>query len=165
MAIVSSDIKYRLSGGSANANPATSLGGVISSTDAPATTFDDVSSAEAQAGSVEYRCVYVRNTHGTLTLVGAKVWIQANTTTPSSDVVAIGLGTSAVNGTEQTVANETTAPTGVTFSAAANEGAGLTIGDLAPGATKAVWIRRTVLAGASAVAESFTLRVKGDTLP
>ena len=165
MAIVSTDIKYRLSGGSANANAALSLGGVISSVDAPVASFDDVSSAEAQAGAIEYRCIYVRNTHGTLTLVGAKIWINANTTTPSSSVVALGLGTSAVNGTEQTVANETTAPTGVTFSAAANEGTGLVIGDLAPNATKAFWIRRTVLAGAAAVAESFTLRVKGDTLP
>ena len=34
MAIVSTDIKYRLSGGLANTDPAASLGGVKSSTDA-----------------------------------------------------------------------------------------------------------------------------------
>jgi hypothetical protein len=43
------------------------------------------------------------------------VWISSNT--PASDTqIAIGVGTAAVNGTEQTVANESTAPSGVTFS-------------------------------------------------
>lgn len=164
MPIASSDIQYRLSGGAANANPDASLGGAISSTAAAATIFDDVSSAEAAAGDVEYRCVYVRNNHGTLTLIGAKVWIQTNTPSAQTDV-AIGLGTSAINGTEQTVANESTAPASVTFSSPADFASGLVIGDLAPGATKALWIRRTVTAGAAATADGFTLRVQGDTNP
>lgn len=164
MPIISTDIKYRLSGGAANTDPNASLGGAASTTDAPAGILDNVSSAEAVAGDIEYRCVYVKNNHGSLTLLGAKVWIQANT--PSGDTgVEIGLGTSAINGNEQTVADESTAPSGVTFSNPANEGAGLSIGDLASGATKAVWIKRTVTAGAAATSDSFTLRVKGDTLP
>lgn len=163
MAIVSSDIKYRLSGGASNTNPAASLGGVKSSTDA-SNYFDDVSSAEASAGDTEYRCVYVHNNHGTLTLIGAKVWIQANT--PSGDTdVAIGLGSSAVNGTEQTVADESTAPTGVTFSQPTTFAGGLSIGDIPPGQHKAVWVRRVVNSGAAAYADSFTLRVQGDTNP
>ena len=44
------------------------------------------------------------------------IWIASNT--PSADTtIEIALGSSAVNGTEQTIANESTAPTGVTFSA------------------------------------------------
>lgn len=165
MAIVSSDIKYKLSGGASNSDPAASLGGAVSANDTSGSTIlDMVTSAEALAGDIEYRCFYVKNTHATLTLQGAKIWIQANT--PSSDTTLdIGLGTSAVNGTEQTVANESTAPTGVTFSAAANEAGALSIGDLAPGATKAVWIRRTVNASAASANDGATLRVKGDTLP
>ena len=163
MAIVSTDIQYRLSGGSSNSDPAASLGGVKSST-AASNYFDDVSSAEASAGDTEYRCVYVHNNHGTLSLIGAKVFIQTNT--PSSDTdVAIGLGSSAINGTEQTVADESTAPTGVSFSAPTTFAGGLAIGDLAAGAHKAVWVRRTVNAGAAAYADSFTLRVQGDTNP
>ena len=163
MAIVSTDIQYRLSGGSSNSNPAASLGGVKSST-AASNYFDDVSSAEASAGDTEYRCVYVHNNHGTLSLIGAKVFIQTNT--PSSDTdVAIGLGSSAINGTEQTVTDESTAPTGVSFSAPTTFAGGLAIGDLAAGAHKAVWVRRTVNAGAAAYADSFTLRVQGDTNP
>ena len=163
MVIVSIDIQYWLSGGASNSDPALSLGGVKSSTSA-SNYFDDVSSAEASSGDTEYRCVYVHNAHATLTLIGAKVFIQANT--PSSDTdVAIGLGSSAINGTEQTVADESTAPTGVSFSAPTTFAGGLAIGDLAAGAHKAVWVRRTVNAGAAAYADSFTLRVQGDTNP
>ena len=163
MAIVSTDIKYRLSGGAANSLPASSLGGAKSSTDA-SNYFDDVSSAEASAGDTEYRCVYVHNNHGSLTLIGAKVWIQANT--PSGDTdVAIGLGTSTMNGTEQTVVDESTAPTGVTFSQPTTFAGGLSIGDIPFGQHKAVWVRRTVNAGAAAYSDSFTLRVQGDTNP
>ena len=163
MAIISTDIKYRLSGGASNTDPAASLGGVKSSTDA-SNYFDDVSSAEASAGDTEYRCVYVHNNHGSLTLIGAKVWIQANT--PSGDTdVAIGLGTSAVNGTEQTVVDESTAPTGVTFSQPTTFAGGLSIGGIPFGQHKAVWVRRVVNSGAAAYADSFTLRVQGDTNP
>lgn len=77
MAIVPTEIKYRLSGGAANSSPDASLGGVKSSVDVPVGIFDDVSSAEAGAGITDYRCVYVQNTNGTLTLIGAKLWIQA----------------------------------------------------------------------------------------
>ena len=56
-------------------------------------------------------------------------------------------------------------PTGVSFSATTTFAGGLTIGDLAAGAHKAVWVRRTVNAGAAAYADSFTLRVQGDTNP
>lgn len=164
MPIVSTDIKYRLSGGASNTDPAAALGGAKSSADAASTIFDDVSSAEATAGDIEYRCVYVHNNHGTLTLLGAKIWIQ--TQTPSADTdVAIGLGSSAVNGTEQTVANEGTAPTSVTFSAPSSFAGGLTIGDIPAGQHKAVWVRRTVNAGAAAASDSFALRVQGDTNP
>lgn len=164
MPIISTDIKYRLSGGGSNTDPGASLGGVKSSTDAGSTIFDNVSSAEAAAGDIEYRCVYVHNNHGSLSLTGAKLWIQANT--PSGDTtIDVGVGTSAVNGTEQTVANENTAPVTVSFSAAANEGAAISLGDIPAGQHRAVWIRRTVTAAAAAANDSFTLRTKGDSLP
>ena len=165
MPIIASDLPTYLSGGAANTNPLLSLGGIESTTVVPAGLFDNVSSGEAAAGDVEYRCFYVKNTHATLTLTGAKVWMFANT--PSADTtIEIGLGTTAVGtGNEQTVADEQTAPSGVTFSAAANEGAALTIGDIAPGQHKAVWARRTVNAAAAAANDTYTIRFKGDTLP
>lgn len=166
MPITATDIVFRLSGGASNASGDASLGGAISNNAVSSSVnalFDYVSGDESAAGDVEYRCIYVRNSHASLTLYGAKVWIASNT--PSTDTeAAIGLGTSAVNGTEQTIANENTAPTGVTLALAANEAASLSIGDLAPGAHKAVWVRRTVTAGAAAYNnDGMTLTVKGDT--
>lgn len=164
MPIVSSDIKYKLSGGAANADPLLSIGGAISSVDAGSSIFDDVASAEAAAGDTEYRCIYVKNTHATLTYLSAKIWIQ--TQTPSADTaIAIALGGEGLNGTAETVANENAAPVGETFSAPSSFAGGLTIGDLAPGDSYPVWVRRTVNAAAAVASDSFTLRVQGDTNP
>lgn len=165
MPIISTDIKYRLSGGTSNTSQAASIGGAISSTtEASSALFDDVSSGEAAAGDTEFRCVYIRNTHATLTALGVRLWVLANTPSPDTDV-SIGLGSSGINGTEQTVADENTAPMNITFSSAATEGAALSIGDLPPGASRAIWIRRVVTAGAAVFSDGFTLRSKFDTLP
>ena len=163
MPIVTTDIKYRLSGGAANSTPITSLGGAKSSADMPTGIFDDLTSAQAAAGLTEYRCVYVHNSHGTLTALIAEIWMQANT---ANTRIAIGLGSSAINGTEQTTANEATAPAGVTFSTEPiNLATGLVMGDIPPGQYKAVWLRRIVAPGAALATDSFTLRVQCDTNP
>jgi hypothetical protein len=167
MPITSTDLKFHLSGGAANSDPNAALGGAISTTqivDATvANLFDNVSSAESAVGDTEYRCFYVKNTHATLTLQVAKVYIQTNT--PSADTSAeIGLGTSAVNGTEQTVANESTAPSAVTFSSAAGSGNALSIGNIPAGQHKAIWLKRIVNAAAAAYnSDSVIIRVEGDT--
>jgi hypothetical protein len=158
MAIASTDIIQRLSGGASNATAITSLGGAKSSNAAPAGLFDTVTAAQATAGLVEYRCVYIHNNHGTLTLIGATANIQSDTPDATS-IIDIGLGTSAVNGTEQTVGSETTAPTSVTF------GAGpITLGDIPAGQHQAIWLRRTISAGCPAITgDSYTVRVSGST--
>jgi hypothetical protein len=167
MPITATDIHFRFSGGAANSVATSSIGGAKSSvqiTDATLQNlFDNVTGDESAAGDIEYRCFYIHNAHATLTWLGVVVWIQTNT--PSTDTTCdIGLGSSAVSGTEQTIANEGTAPTSVTFSAPATKAGGLTIGDLAPGASKAVWVRRTVSAAASAYnADSVVIRAEGDT--
>ena len=166
MPIVPADIQLRLSGGAANANPNASLGSAISANAVGAglhNLFDVVSGAESAAGDTEYRCIYVRNGHASLTLYGAVVFISSNTPSAGTDA-AIGVGTSAINGTEQTVANENTAPTGVTFSQPTTAATGLALGDLGPGQHKAVWVRRTVSAGAAAYNnDGVTLAIQGDT--
>jgi hypothetical protein len=167
MPIVAGDLIERLSGGAANSDPNASLGGAKSSTAVVDNTthnlWDVVSSAESSAGDTEYRCIYLHNNHGTLTLQNAKVWVQTNT--PSTDTsIEISLGTSAINGTEQTVANENTAPSGTSFSTAAGEGNALSIGNIPAGQHKAIWIKRIV--GATAAAyndDSYVLAYAGDT--
>ena len=166
MPIISTDIVYRLSGGASNTDVNASLGGAKSSTSVGTglhNLFDVVGSAEAATGDTEYRCVYVYNNHGSLTMQSAKIWISSNT--PSTDItVEIALGSSAVNGTETSVANENTAPSGPTFSAPASEGAALSIGDIPAGQHKAVWIKRIVNTGAAAYnSDGCTLTTKCDT--
>lgn len=160
MAIVSGDIKFYLSGGSGNTDPAASLGGAISTTEVTGSTlFDTVSGAESAAGDTNYRCIYAKNTHGTLTLNSAKVWLNSD----SEGQITIALGGEGDNGTAETVANEATAPSGETFSESASEGASLSLGNLAAGHYYPIWLKRVVTAGASAANATFTVRVKGDT--
>jgi hypothetical protein len=160
MPIVSGEILFRLSGGAANSNPDASLGGAKSSVAMPSGLFDTVSGAESAAGDVEYRCFYVHNSNASLVMQGAKVWIQANT---AGSEIAIGVGSAAINAVEQTVANESTAPSAVTFSQPANLAAGLALGDIPAGQHKAVWVRRTIAASAAASAKTYQLAVGCDT--
>lgn len=163
MTIASSDIQYRLSGGASNSTPASSLGGVKSSATVSSGIFDSVSAVEASSGRVEYRCVYVHNSHSTDTLSNAVAWVNSDTPLTTTDI-AIALGSSALNGTEQTVAAETTAPGSVTFSAAATKAAGISLGNIPAGQSRALWLRRTVAAGTASVAsDPFTIRVEGET--
>lgn len=163
MAILTTDIVFRLSGGASNAVPLSSLGGVRSSVAASATIFDNVDGEESTAGDVEYRCVYVRNLHGSLTLNNAVAWVQSETPQALTSI-AVGLGSSVMDGTEQTVASESAAPTAVTFLAAINKAGGIALGNIPPGQSRAIWLRRTVAAGATVSAsDPFTIRAEGET--
>lgn len=172
MAIASTDIVYRLSGGTSNTSPAASLGGAMSTAAGGIITpggannvWDDVTGAESAAGDVEYRCIYVTNTHGSLTLQNAVVWVDSPTSSGDTEF-DIGLDAAAVGSdSSTTVANENTGPVGVTFSRPSTKGAGLSIGSIPAGSKKAIWERRTVNAAAAAVADTGSIRVEGDTAP
>jgi hypothetical protein len=166
MSIITADFVARLSGGASNAVGNASLGGAKSSTAVSTSVdglFDAVTAAQAAAGLVEYRCIYLHNANASDTMTAARVWINANTPLAGTDL-AIGVGTAAVNATEQTIANEATAPSGVTFSSPSTAGSGLALGDLPPGQHRAIWLRRTVTAGAGASAnDTFTLGFDAET--
>ena len=164
MAIAATDIVYRLSGGASNSSPGASLGGAKSSIAVNNTLFDNVTSSEASSGLIDYRCFYVHNAHASLTMLSPKVFIQSNTVSPHT-TFELALGSSALNGTEQTIANDTTAPTGVTFSAPADYNSGIALGDILAGQSRAVWIKRITTAGAVTASDQGTLRVQCDTLP
>jgi hypothetical protein len=171
MPIVTADIQWRLSGGAANANVNASLGGAMSSVaiaDATANNlFDDVSGAESAAGDTNYRGFYVRNNHGTLTLVDARVYISTLTTSADTEF-DLAIAAEAMNVTMATIANEATAPATVTFSRPTTYTGGLQLNaatGLTAGSNRGVWIKRTVTAGAAAAADSGTIKVEGDTAP
>ena len=170
MAILASDIKFILSGGATNTDPDAALGGDISTdgggvitTDQLNNLWDNVSGDEASAGDTEYRGIFIKNTHGSLTLTGAKVWISSNTTS-SDDTVEIALADEGIANSIETIANESTAPSGPSFSAPSSFGAGLSLGDLDAGDAHGLWIKRIVSSSASAAnANPYTLSVKGET--
>lgn len=166
MPIVDTDILYLLTGGASNADPNASLGGAVSSTQisgAANSLFDDVSAGELTAGDIEYRCIAVKNNHGSLALQNAVVWINQLTTSSDTEI-DLGVDPAAFNVAPQTVANENTAPaTGVTFTRPTTKGAGLTLGNIPAGQFKCVWVKRTVTAGGSAGSDSGSIRVDGET--
>ena len=169
MAITSSDIEYRLSGGASNTSPAAALGGAMSTVGGGIITtavlnnlFDDVSSAESTAGDTEYRGFYVKNKHATLTWENVVVWIESLTSSADTEF-DIALADEAVGAAMETIVDESTAPSGPSFTRPTSKGAGLSIGDIAAGSYKGIWIKRTVTAGAAAANDSGTIRCEGDT--
>jgi len=167
MAIVSSDLKIRLSGGAANSDVNASLGGAKSSVEvtdnALHNLFDIVSGTESLAGDTEYRCVYVHNGHGSLTAKNTHVYISSNTTS-TDDTWAIALAGEGLNATAETIVDENTAPSGESFTSPTTYAGGLDMGDIPFGQHYAIWYRRTVSASAAAIDNnSITLKVDCDT--
>lgn len=159
MPILSTQLEVRMSGGVGNTAAVSSLGGTKSNTGFTTSAFnlfDTVSGTESGTGDTEYRCVYVHNANASLTAQNTVIWFTANT---AGSWLALGAGTSAINGTEQTVVDENTAPIGITFTAPANAGAAVALGSIPPGQHKAVWFRRVVPAGAAAATYTFAVRV------
>lgn len=171
MPVDASDIvlKYSVAAAAGNTTAgtaATSLGDQVSTTVIPQTGanvwFDDVPASEASAGDVEYRCAFIHNTDATDSSLVTKVILQADVA--GGAAIAIGLDPTAASAvgaaTAQavTVANEDTAPAGVTFGTA-----DLAVGTLAAGQVKAFWVRRTITAGQAAVTgDGFTVRIAGE---
>jgi uncharacterized protein YbbC (DUF1343 family) len=130
-AIVASDIVWRYSvttGSAGNTTAGTangSLGKYISTTawagGAANDLFDDISGAENAASTVDYRCIFIYNSNAANAYQNAVMYLSAEVAGGAS--IAIGVDTTAASAlgsaTAQalTVANETTAPAGVTFSA------------------------------------------------
>jgi len=167
MPILEADIKYKLSGGGINTDVNLSLGGAKSTTLVTSgvlhNLFDLVKGDEASSGAIEYRCLYIENSHASLPWDNVKIWVVNNSTSTDTSI-DIGVGSSTVNGVEQTIPDEVTPPLSIVFSAPVDKLAGLSLGTIPAGQHKSIWIRRTVNAGAVAYSnDACTLRVEGDT--
>lgn len=167
MAIVSTDLLFYHSGGAGNSDPDASLGGIISTTQITDASdnnlFDDVTGDEASSGDTEYRGFYLFNNHATITLQNSVIWFSSNTTS-ADDTLNMALAGEGVNATMETIANESTAPSGESFSAPASKGAGLSVGDVPAQQRYGIWLERVVDASASAVnGNSATIQWEGDT--
>lgn len=106
--------------------------------------FDDVESAEQAAGDTEYRAVFLENA-GSLEITNLTVWLGDCDATVQIAAEAVD-----GDGKIQTVADEDTAPTGLSWNAGTDKGSGLVIGSLAAGARVGLWIEREIAMGAAA---------------
>jgi len=179
MAITQGELLYKYTGASshnsAQTDPNASLGNYRASsnitTGVDNNVFDDVSGAEASAGDTEYRAIAFVNTNVSLTLSNIKVWISVDTGNGEDDISfdVEAPSVSEETGAIQTIADESTAPTGLGgWSDATSKATGKSApgggGDLAAGHWFGIWLRRIISASASAqTAEAVTIRVEGDT--
>jgi len=157
MPITSADILLKLAttaGAAGNSNASTpnaSLGKYISTTQIVDATlnnlFDNVSGDENAANTVDYRCIFIHNAHGSLSWTSVVAFLLSEVA--GGTVLAIGVDPTAASAIGSasaqavTIANETTAPAGVTFSSPVDAGSGIVIGTIAPGQCKAIWVKRT----------------------
>lgn len=180
-AIVSSDILYYLSAPGASAGNATagtvgnSLGKYISTTQLSSTPLDnlfpDLTGAQNAASQVDYACVFVlNNTASGNSMLNTVAWIPTSGNIVGATTHAIGVDTTAASAKASAsaqalvIANATTAPTGVTFVApSATNSGGVSLGTIAPGYCRAIWIRRTATNSAPLNNDGFTLEVDFDT--
>jgi len=150
MSIAASDLLYYQS------NNAGSTGGTISALQIVDATlnnlFPDVSGDGAVTGQKDYRKVFVKNNHSTLTLMNPLLWLLRQA--QDDDVCSIALGT--VNDSN---------PTSLNFVSPLDKTSGLSFPDLAPGQSQGFWILRTTPPNAKAFpAASIQVVVEGDTL-
>jgi hypothetical protein len=173
--LAAADIKFKLSvttgpgNSTAQANANASLGEFMSSTEITDATirnlFDDVSGAENTASDVEYRCMFIHNAHASRPWQSVRVWISSEVAGGASVAIALdGVGvTAATSATAQAeeIPNESTAPSGESFSSPTTKALGLTVGDVAAGQCFAVWVRRTAANTATVNSDGATIRAEG----
>jgi hypothetical protein len=172
MAIVSSEIKFYLTGGTGNTDPKASLGGAISMTEVLSgnlnNVFGEVSGDESLAGSTKYRCVAVKNTNSILELQVAMAYLFSNTI--AEDRIFIGVQKPA-SGAVTLVADETTAPAGISFTdTCINRATGIPcVGEgntsgIGSGRWAGIWLKRVVPISCPAYGnDAAIIVVDGDT--
>lgn len=175
-AITSGEILWKYSVAAAAGNTTagtanTSLGDQVSTTQwsggVANDLFDDISGAENAASTVDYRGVFVHNTNAANAYQNAAVYISAEVAGGAS--VAIGADPAAASAVGSaatqmaTIANETTAPAGVSFTAPTTLGTAVALGSIPVGNVKGLWVRRTAANTAALSADGVTLTVSGDT--
>lgn len=176
-AIVASDIQYRFTTTSGSAGDstagaaATSLGKYASSTQWTGGTlhdlFDAISGAENAASQVDYRGLAVLNNNGANAAQSPSLYLASEVSGGAS--IAIGVDTTATSAKGSasaqmlTIANDTTAPAGVSFSSPTTDGGGLALSDIAVAAVKGIWLRRTAANTSALSADGVTLGLGVDT--
>jgi hypothetical protein len=135
---------------SGNGTAAGSLGGAFSGVLVPNNVkenlFSNVTVEAASRGARQYRCVYLRAANFTYSELR---FFFSSVITPSPDSqMFAGVGTSPLNGVEQTIDDETRAPAGVVFILPNDELNALVLPDMSPNSFQAIWLQRVITANA-----------------
>lgn len=127
--------------------------------------FDNVTGPENAASDVEYRCLFLHNTSDQA-IKNIQVWLSSEVA--SGAAAAVGVDTTAASDADATtaqgltVADEGTAPTGVSFSTATTKLGGVAVGTLDPDQVIGVWVRRTAANTAAVSSDGVTIRAEGN---
>lgn len=102
-----------------------------------------------------YYPFYIYNKSPDVSVTDVKIWIYRAMSDPNL-AVSIGFDPVGKNGIIQTIANQLTAPTGVTFKSPFTEGSTqvLTISLLAPGDKQGIWIKQFGNKGIASIAQA-----------
>jgi len=178
--ITESELLFKYTGSGSTTNPELSLGGTCSTNTIPSgvanNIFDDVTGAESASGKTEYRAIGIHNSNTTHVWMNTSIRVEGyvrSTVTP--DTISFGVekpqGTGGdPEGTIQTIASETVAPSGISWTEEGSPSAWVQIsgkdytGSIGPDDWAGIWLRRVVPAGASAFNNrSCTIKVQGET--
>lgn len=145
---------YFTGGGSASSV----LGGQISTTELTETAevlLPNVALADAAAGITHYACICIKNT-GATTIANAGVYFSS---VVSNAKIYLAKGLTGKNSTtEQTIANNTTAPTGAfVFQQPLYVYSPVSLGLLAPGDFYHLWIKRVVAANSAGSPDEYLI--------
>lgn len=155
MPVLPENVQFRLSGGATNTNPFGSLGGAKSSTqmkdDMLDALFDPISVNQREVGHTDYYGIYIHNNSSTSQMSNTKIWF-----TVVSSMITMGLGTSPVNGTEQSINPDTNPPAGINFSQPTGENSAILVGNIPAQQHRFIWFRRVVPANAPPTASVLT---------
>lgn len=181
MSIAASDIKFLLSapqsasGYTLPGSPGNSLGLYAATTQLSPTPlndlFLDLNGAQNAALQVDYACLFIWNSHATLTMLTPAAWLPVgllgNTNTAAFAIGADPIPPSALgSGGPQAVGigNSTQAPSGVTTwkGPSTTSVNGVALPNIPAGDVAAVWIRRT--ANGAAGLNTFVVDITFDTL-
>jgi hypothetical protein len=146
---------------------ASHLGGAISvtreeiSNNVPNAFWTPITATRATSGGTRYRCFYFYNSHDSIYATNPIVYISQQTASPG-DEVSIALGSSGINGTEQTIADEFTAPTGVNFIAGTTRTTGIVVNAaIPPLGWFAIWLSDTIKPNAESFAyNNYKVRIE-----
>lgn len=119
-----------------------------------ALSMSDIPDADRAAGVVCYRALFLKR-------LGAAGTVSLWVTTDGQSTYALAEEEPDVDDEIQTIADEETAPSGLSWEAAVNEGSALAVAGLALDEFTGIWIRRTFpAAGSVAANEQVNLHVK-----